>query len=476
MIEPGMTVVAGVSGGADSVCLLYVLKQYRTQVPCELHVVHVEHGIRGEESLGDAAFTQQLCRTWEIPFHLVPVDVQTIAKERNLSVEEAGRIERYRIFEELCQSLGGQRIAVAHNQNDQAETVLWNLARGSGLKGLGGIRPVRGRIIRPLLETSRERIEHLLREAGLVWRTDRTNLEQEYTRNRVRLSVLPQLQRELNARAPEHIAMAAGKLQQVQDFLERMTDEAQKSCICFGKTGEDTVINLEPFLAQDPLIRKELLRRALERSTGLKDVGTIHIDSLMNLANMDCGKSVSLPGKVRAVRENGMIHLMENAPETAQEMQEYSLPVPGVCEAGRYRIRIELLENSPSLWQEIITEKKYTKWLSYDTINSDIVFRTRRPGDYLIVNSEGGRKKIKDYLIDRKVPRGQRDHLWMLADGSHILWVQGARISEAAKVHRETRKVMKIQMEELSNEGKGQNSFAGTGSKSADCRDCTADQ
>jgi tRNA(Ile)-lysidine synthase len=121
---------------------------------------------------------------------------------------------------------------------------------------------------------------------------------------------------------------------------------------------------------------------------------------------------------------------------------------------GSYRIRTELCENSPELMTEIRTEKKYTKWLSYDTINHNIVFRTRRAGDYLIVNNQGGRKKIKDYLIDLKIPRAQRDQLWMLADGSHILWVVGYRISEAAKVHSETRTAIKLQMEEISNEGK----------------------
>ena len=156
MIAPGMRVAAGVSGGADSVCLLYILSEYRKKIPFELAAVHVEHGIRGAESLEDAAFTESLCRELHVPCHTVRTDVQKIAEDRGLSVEEAGRLERYRIFAEFLKEWNGNRIAVAHNENDQAETVLWNLVRGSGLRGLGGIRPVRGEVIRPLLFTARD--------------------------------------------------------------------------------------------------------------------------------------------------------------------------------------------------------------------------------------------------------------------------------------------------------------------------------
>ena len=186
--------MAGVSGGADSVCLLYALKEYRKQVPFSLKVIHVEHGIRGEESLGDARWVDGLCREWEIPCRVVHCKVEKIAAEEKISLEEAGRKVRYEIFEKERKLWQGDRVAVAHNQGDQAETVLFRLARGSGLKGLGGIRPVQGRIIRPLLFLSREEIERILEERGIGWRTDRTNLETEYTRNRIRLEILPALE------------------------------------------------------------------------------------------------------------------------------------------------------------------------------------------------------------------------------------------------------------------------------------------
>jgi tRNA(Ile)-lysidine synthase len=494
MIEPGMCVVVGVSGGADSVCLLYVLKEYSRRVPFELTVVHVEHGLRGEESLEDARFTRELCHQMQVPFRLVHAQVQTLAAQEGLSTEEAGRKERYRIFREVQKQCGAQRIAVAHNRNDQAETVLHHLVRGSGLKGLGGIAPVRDDIIRPLLFTTRAEIEEILRQAGLSWRTDRTNLEQDYTRNRIRLSILPHMERELNVRASEHIAQAGEKLQQVQSYIERETCRAAERCI--SSEEGDVCIALEPFLKEDELIRSEVLRRALSMCGGLRDVGTVHIEDLMKLAGMDCGKKLSLPGRITAVRENGILRfqqlqadvLKKNAGEScvtgsaaahaeesgdAAGVETKKLTISGKTEkisdkkwsvlsetrelriegAGHYEmedftVEVGILENCAALYPEIIRENQYTKWLSYDTIKGNIMLRTRRTGDYLVVGKQGGRKKLKDYLIDCKVPQAKRDQIWLLADGSHVLWVVGYRISEAAKVTEETGKVMKIRWEE----------------------------
>lgn len=469
MIEPGMKVIAGVSGGADSVCLLYVLTEYQKQVPFALQVIHVEHGIRGKASLSDAEFTQALCQRLDIPCRIVHTEVQKIAAQKGLSVEEAGRQERYRIFEEACAGSGADRIAVAHNRNDQAETMLWNLARGSGLKGLGGIRPVRGQIIRPLLFTQRSRIEQILRNAGLDWRTDQTNLEQEYTRNKIRLSLIPQMEQELNGQAGLHLAQAAERLQQVQDLVERLTQAAAQQCL--RQEEVSVVLYLAPFAEQDELIRTELLKEALRMcrsGQGLKDIGSIHLEQLHQLAKLDCGKVCCLPGRIRAVRENGQIRFYSTAQYTGGSCGKTAQDPAGhvdkslkntqekVCRLllsepqriGGMQVTAKVLENNAALTEQIKEEKKYTKWLSYDTIKCDACLRTRRAGDYLIVNDAGGRKKLKDYFIDEKIPRDQRDRIWLLADGSHILWVIGHRISSAAKVTQETKKILKIQVEE----------------------------
>lgn len=456
MISPGDRVIAGVSGGADSVCLLRALAGYREQVPFTLFVVHVEHGIRGEESLADAAFVKGLCETLAVPFYMEAVDVTAYAREHRMTVEEAGRSVRYDCFEKLRKELGAERIAVAHNQNDQAETVLWNLVRGSGLKGLGGIRPVRDRIIRPLLFLGRPEIETILKDLGQPWRTDRTNLETDYTRNRLRREILPQLEKNLNHQALQHIAQAAMRLQEAQQYIEKQAEKSARGSIEIRKDGS-VLLLLDAYERQEELLQKELLKRALEEvseGNGRKDIGSVHLQQLAELAEKDCGRETQLPGGIRAVRENGCIHFWKCAAPRQKGKEknaedEICSVEPGMDAVleGR-RIKTAVFENSPRLLSEIQQENKCTKWISYDTIYSNVCLRTRRSGDYLIVNAQGGRKKLKDYLIDQKIPKEEREKLWLLADGSHILWVVGWRISEAAKVKQDTQKVLKIQIEE----------------------------
>ena len=190
MIRPGDRIVAGISGGADSVCLLFLLRELCREKGAGLFAVHVNHGLRGAEAGEDEAYVRKLCGELKVPLRVFSFDVRGRAREEHLTLEEAGRLCRYEAFEEEAERIGGTRIAVAHHAGDQAETVLFQLFRGSGLKGLAGIRPVRDNVIRPLLCTGREEIEAWLTERGIEWRTDSTNLTTDYTRNRIRGEIL----------------------------------------------------------------------------------------------------------------------------------------------------------------------------------------------------------------------------------------------------------------------------------------------
>lgn len=461
MIRPGMRVLAAVSGGADSVCLLAALAAFREQMDFSLYVIHVEHGLRGEESLEDARYVEELCRSFSVPFFLESVDAAAEARKRHLSVEEAGRALRYEAFDRIAGQVGADRIAVAHNENDQAETVLWNLVRGSGLQGLGGIRPVRGRIIRPLLFLGRPEIEQILQAQGIAWRTDRTNLTCEYTRNRIRRQLLPQLEQELNPQAIGHIASAAQRLQEVQEYLNVQCEAIAKTCV--QRADDGIYLELAGYGQQHALLQKELLKHCislLRDGAGWKDIGSVHLAALERLCCLPCGKSCVLPGGIRAERVERMTadgKAGQKQPmvrfwleERRAEKTGTDIPLrPGTeQQVGALRIQSALLDAARVQPDEILQEKKYTKWLSYDTIKSGVCFRRRRAGDYLVVNEQGGRKKLKNYLIDEKIPQKQRDQLWLLADGSHILWVVGWRISEAAKVHKDTEKVLRIHVEE----------------------------
>ena len=219
MLFKGAKVVAGVSGGADSTALLLFLCSLRETYNLEIYAVHVHHGIRGEEADGDMAFVQQLCKQMNVHCTVKHHDIKGMAKTKNLSEEEAGRMARYTDFEEELKKHKADLIAVAHNMNDQAETVIMRLCRGTGLTGLAGIRPVRGKIIRPLIDCFRSEIEEYLKENNQSFRTDSTNFEEDYTRNRIRLRVLPYMSKEINSAASENIAKTAVILRQEDDFI-----------------------------------------------------------------------------------------------------------------------------------------------------------------------------------------------------------------------------------------------------------------
>ncbi len=477
MIPPGALVTAGVSGGADSVCLLDVLSRLRAEAGFCLQVVHVEHGVRGEESLEDARFVERMCRSLEIPCFTVHVDMYEEARRTGKTPEEAGRDLRYRAFARICQETGSDRIAVAHNADDQAETVLMNLSRGSGLRGLGGIRPVNGTIIRPLLGCTRQQIESWLREKGIPWREDSTNESDHYTRNRVRHKIVPMLEEEVNPAAALHIAQAAQRLSEAEAYIEAQAQTLAETCIEVqagaaradaaragtvraGTVRIDTaVLAAQPTILQEYLFR--LAIRDLTGGTGLKDISAFHIRRLCELTEMPCGHSLDLAGGIRAWKEDGTVCLQRAGetgpagkdPKAHLDVPEYmpaeaefhvEIGAPAEHRIGRTRIRVEWPEGAESA--DLLMENKYTKWVCCDTINRSLCLRTRRAGDYLIVNRSGGKKKLKDYMIDEKIPRHLRDHIMLLADGSRILWVVGYRISEDAKVTPETEHVMRIQL------------------------------
>lgn len=453
MIREGDHVIAGVSGGPDSVYLLFLLLEYQKQETFSISVVHVEHGIRGEESREDAEFVRRLCAEQGIPFFLFEVDAQKEAREKKISTEEAGRILRYRAFEEVCERCGGDKIAVAHNEEDQAETILWNLARGSGLAGLCGIHPVRGNIIRPLLTTSRSEIEEWLVQHQIEARHDRTNMEAIYTRNKIRLKILPQMKSEINAQTARHIAQAAGKVQKAEAFLQRMTDQAEERCV---EKGSGMVkIKMADFENLDEILKEYLLRRSLEYlSCGLKDVTQRHVEALLEIAGGSEARQTNLPGGVIGKKEHGFLVLYTKCVESEKAKEEKrqiwrEIHVPEVVFLEKETIEFTLEEAK----SQIIPEKSYTKWIDYDTIKDKLILRNRLPGDYLVVNQSGGRKKLKDYLIDMKIPREQRDSILLLADGPHILWVVGFRISEACKVKEGTKQILKIKITKENENG-----------------------
>lgn len=440
MIEPGGKIVAGISGGPDSVCLLFLLKSLCREMGAALYAVHVHHGLRGEEADGDLDFVRELCAREQVPLHVFSFDVGGRAAREKLTLEEAGRLCRYEAFREKAAELGGARIAVAHHADDQAETVLFHLFRGTGIRGLCGMEPVRGDIIRPLLGVRREEILNWLRSRNISWRTDSSNESGEYSRNKIRGVLLPYAETHINAGASRHVAEAAAELSEIERFLERKTEDAFRLCV---RKEEDGCFLFETgFRRLDPVIQGRLLRRCVEETGGLKDIERVHIRILSGLMEKQAGSRADLPGDRCACKEYQGLWIGKPLREESGACLRPEIPGSLETEGQMWRFSLENVEKN-----QIIPQKTYTKWFDYDKIEKCLVIRKRQPGDYLEINREHGRKKLKAYFVDEKIPVRKRESLWLLADGSHIVWIPGYRISERYKVTGETKRILKVQID-----------------------------
>ena len=453
MIEKGDRIVLGVSGGADSISLFFVMLELSKKYNIKIVVVHVNHGIRGEEARQDEEYVQKLCKERSIDFECVHAKVKELAKQQKLSEEEVGRKVRYEAFAQATKKYNCNKIAVAHNQNDVSETVLLNLFRGSGLKGLVGIEPIRGNIIRPLLCVERSEIEEYLLERNIEYHNDATNFETNYTRNKIRLKVLPYVEAEVNERASEHIAKSAGILSQASSFIDMEACKLYNQCV----KDEDGVfeIELESFEKGHLILQKEVVRKVLFAiAKKQKDIEMSHVDSVLELIEKGAGKRVDLPYHMEAIHYYNKVVLRKKNLIKGEKMLEIEAVIPGSVRIPdtNMQLSFELItvsEDNRSELEKMYSVKKndYTKWFDYDKIRNTVLARYRKTGDFFECNSSGNRKKLKDFFIDQKVPAEKRERILLLADGNHIIWVIGFRISEYYKVNSGTRRILKVKVD-----------------------------
>ena len=437
-------VAVGVSGGADSVCLLLMLSELAGKWGFKLFAVNVEHGIRGKESLEDSDFVEKLCKEKGIPCFRYDVDVPALAKEKHISTEEAAREARYGAFDRARKDHDLDFIALAHNAEDNAETVIFNLARGTSLSGLTGIRPLRDFYIRPLLCLSRSEIEDYLAEKGQPFRTDSTNLSTQYSRNKIRKEVIPVL-KEINPQAAHHIREMSMDLSEASSFIG---DYASERLGSMSETQGDC-IRIDIFLLEkekDYIIR-EIIRRALALvSGGAKDIGRIHVNDTLQLTKGPTGKSINLSMGLKAEREYDTLIIRKGADGPEENEPSFSGPieVPGLTKAENISLCTSFVPKEAVK----IEKKTYTKLVDYDRIKGDLFLRHRRTGDMLVINEAGGRISLKDYFINEKIPAGLRDRIWLVCDEAQVIWVVGYRLSEAFKIREDTGKILQLDFTE----------------------------
>ena len=435
MAEPGEKLVIGLSGGADSVCLFHLLKN----LGYELEVVHVHHGIRGEEADRDEAFVKKLCEKFNSSFHGFRFDVPALSKTQHLSVEEAGRMVRRQSFLEVLEKTGAKGIALAHHGNDRAETVLFHMSRGTGIKGLSSMKPVEGMFVRPLLWAERKEIEQYIQKMGYEFVEDATNATVDYTRNKIRHQVIPVLE-EINPKSIQHILAVSEKLSDISAYIDREAEKLSRlSAVMYRK---EVQILKFAFYQGDRVLRIPVLQKCVEYLTGsLVNITEEHLQKLLALFEMQTGKELHLPGRLTAVRTYEGIRMFFKKESVQAEPVE-------ITGEGTYEFGGQTFLAGIESWDEskFFPIKNYTKYFDYDKIKGSIFLRTRESGDFLEINKDHGRKSLQDYMVNEKIPKDERDKMILLADGSHILWVVGKRISENYKVTKETKKVLKVQV------------------------------
>lgn len=452
MLEKGDKVITGVSGGADSVCLLFVLLELQKQIPFEIIVVHVNHGLRGQEADADEAYVEKLCEKYGILCETYLENVELIAKNRRQSTEEAGRNVRREAFGRTLLKYGGTKIALAHHMNDNVETFFMNLSRGTGLKGLGGIQPVSGNIIRPLLCLKREEIELFLEKNQIPFCTDSTNSSDDYTRNRVRNHLVPFLVEEINQNAVEHIHDTMEQMRDIWNFMEVEREKYLQECTVWQ--GAQCLVMKEAFFAIPEVIRPIILKEVLTRVAGKeKDIAAIHLKTLQSLYQKQVGKKLDMPYEIEAKRTYEGI-LLGKKDDCIQETEEVLIPVLQNQETeqeiyiGNQKVTCKILEKTTI--NGTFPQKNNTKWFDYDIIKNRLIIRKRRPGDYIVLERTPLKKqKLKSYFINEKIPQEKRNEVLLLAeeDSSHVLWIMEYRESCMYHIDRNTKRVLEIKLE-----------------------------
>ena len=447
MLEKKDKVIIGVSGGADSVCLLFVLMELRKQIPFEIVVVHVNHGLRGEAARRDEEYVKSLCAQLGIICLSYSENVELIAKNRKQSTEEAGRTVRYEIFQRVMEAYGGTKIALAHHKNDNAETMIMNLARGTGIKGLGGIRPVVGEIIRPLLCLERKEIEKYMEEQQIPYCTDDTNCSDDYTRNRVRNHVIPYLEEYVNAGVVNHLDETMQQMREIQEYLQTHMLFEYDNCV--QEDGGTCIVKKAYWEKAPKPLQSMILKEALVRVAGKeKDITLGHVNDLAGLFQKQTGRKIHLPYEVEARRcyEGVCILKKEETPRTS-EVLDVELQVGEEKTYFWQGRKISLALASYDGEEKSRSQKGGVQRFDYDIIQRGVCIRARKPGDYITIHPDGRTQKIKSFFINEKIPSEIRDDILLVADGSHILWIVGYRTNCMYQVHEHTKRMLEIQID-----------------------------
>lgn len=450
MVSADSAVLAAVSGGADSMCMLNLLIELSCEIGFRLGVVSINHGFR-EAAKEETLYVREYCEKGNIDFFLREIEPGECEQ-----TEEAARVYRYNLINEVMAEGQFDRIALAHNANDKAETLLFNMFRGTGLRGMTSIRAVRDHFIRPVLCLTREEIEEYLKEENIHYYTDESNLTDDYDRNKIRHRILPQAV-EINAAAVEHMNDVAVYMEEIWEYIHNQAEAAYDIVDENRGVISATVCDLLKF---EGIVRRELIRMMLKDMTAhLKDITSDHIDSIENLLHRNDNARINLPYGIIVYREYDKLCLTKDDCDK-QELLCNSIPVVLLKEVYESPIEIEIPGEKKLIFSIIkkdtngidpvkdVPRNKYTKWFDYDRINSSLSVRARDENDTIIIDDEGHTKSVNRLFIDQKVPERNRDKVAIVVAGDEVLWVVGYRETYAYRVGEDTQTILEIKLEE----------------------------
>jgi len=452
LISDGEKLVVAVSGGADSVCLLHILVRLQKELKVKLHIAHLNHQLRGAESEADASYVDDLARQLAIPATMEKRDVKGYQARERLSLEEAAREVRYSFLAQVAGAIGAERVAVGHTRDDQIETILMHLIRGSGTRGLRGLQPATLwqsgvdslTIIRPLLEISHQETENYCHQHRLTPRLDASNLSLSPLRNRIRQQLLPLLE-SYNPGVAEALLRTGRIAGDDIDFLDeqvtRLWDEVarqEKKSIILDKKGFDQL---------PPTLKRYLLRALVERLLGsAKDIEMRHVEEMMSLATKAAGKRLSLPGGLTFSVEYNRYLLTSDLTALSPLpllKGEFPLNIPGETRLPGWRVEATIIK------QEEMSEKDdFTAYLDLAKSGDRLMVRPRRRGDRFQPLGLAQPKKLGEFMIDAKIPNTWRGQIPIVCSEEQILWVVGWRLDERAKVSRDTKQVLCLKFEQ----------------------------
>ncbi len=445
MIEAGEIVLVAVSGGADSMALLYGLHTLLPHLNCYLHIVHLDHNLR-DDSATDAKFVEEHTTHLGLPFSGHTVELSQLMKQWKLSTEAAGRRARYEFFESVCHKTGATKIALGHHKDDIAETLLMNLVRGVGSSGLKGILPIRdGKFIRPLAGFSRKEIEMFLDSENLVPRQDPTNTDQRYLRNRIRHELLPILEQNYNPNIRTGLTKTAEILGTESAYLDSLAREAFENGKLSPSNKTSIILDRSTFQQKHLVLQRRILRHAISEMAGkMSDFSFDHYQAILNSINGERPNAMlSLPNELLFRRAYDQ--LIFESKSTEIEEYVYSLDVPGQTYITEVNANI-----TAHVYDSLPTDKlsipdgTYEAIFDYEKVDLPLIVRNRRQGDRFQPHGMKGTKKIKDYMIDVKVPRMDRDKIPLLVFGNEILWVIGFTTNNKFKIVSQTKKYLHL--------------------------------